>query len=215
VFVACTAAPAFSQEWIQFESREDRFSCVFPHQPKVAAITWKSQQGVDLPGRVYSAEMGLGRYSVTVVDYSDTERVLTERSKNCVQGDSLCRGAGATGAGHWKQDVLGAMAYASGKLLQRDARVLELISTWADQIEGMKLQLANVADKSRTHASIYMHQNRLYILEATVPASYPEPGLFQQSIGWFDENGNSIRYTSSYRQGYPVPPRVNRTGREQ
>jgi hypothetical protein len=213
--VACLAAPAFPQEWIQFESQEDRFSCVFPHQPKVSTITWTSQYGIELPGRVYSTESGPSRYSVTVVDYSDVERVLTERSKTCIDGDSTCRGAPATGPGHWKQDVLGAMAYASGKLLQRDAKVLELISTWADQIEGMKLQLANLSDKTRTHASIYMHQNKLYMLEATVPATYPEPGLFEQSIGWFDEKGNSIRYTSSYREGYPVPPRVNRVGREQ
>jgi hypothetical protein len=213
-FAVCFAASAFAQDWIQFASQEDRFSCVFPQQPTVSAITWKSEYELDLPGRVYSVESGPSRYSVTVVDYGDLENIHTERSKTCIAGDSWCRGGASTGAGHWKQEVLGAMAFASGKLLQRDAKVLELISTWADQIEGMKLRLAN-ADKTRTHASIYMHQNKLYIVEATVPAGYPESGLFEQSIGWFDEKGNSIRYTSSYRQGYPVPPRVNRTGREQ
>ena len=28
-----------------------------------------------------------------------------------------------------------------------------------------------------------MHENKLYIIEGTVPAGYPEPGLFQQSLG--------------------------------
>jgi hypothetical protein len=32
------------------------------------------------------------------------------------------------------------------------------------------------------------------MLEGTVPKGYPEPGLFQQSMGFVDENGNGIRY---------------------
>ena len=28
-----------------------------------------------------------------------------------------------------------------------------------------------------------MHENRLYILEGTVPDGYPEPAFFQQSVG--------------------------------
>ncbi len=40
---------------------------------------------------------------------------------------------------------------------------------------------------------MYMHENKLYISEGTVPAGYPEPGLFQQSLAWLDENGNGIR----------------------
>ena len=35
-------------------------------------------------------------------------------------------------------------------------------------------------------------------MEGTVPDGYPEPGLFQQSLGWLDENGRSIRYQFVY-----------------
>ena len=56
-----------------------------------------------------------------------------------------------------------------------------------------------------------MHENKLYIVEATVPAGYPEPGLFQQSLGWLDENGIGLRYQSICLNGWPAPPRVNRT----
>ena len=58
-----------------------------------------------------------------------------------------------------------------------------------------------------------MRENKLYIMEDTVPKGYPEPGLFQQSIGWVDKDGNGIRYQqiiySNAYHGmgvYPVPP---------
>ena len=60
-----------------------------------------------------------------------------------------------------------------------------------------------------------MHQNRLYIIEGTVPAGYPEPGLFQQSLGWLDENGVGLRYQSVYSNFYPAPPRVDRSRENQ
>ena len=84
-----------------------------------------------------------------------------------------------------------------------------------DLVEGHQLQLTNNADKSRTFAGIYMHENKLYIIEGTVPAGYPEPGLFQQSLGWLDENGVGLRYQSVYSNGYPPPPRVDRSREDQ
>src|SRR5262249_58070363 len=68
------------------------------------------------------------------------------------------------------------------------------------------------ADQSRTMAFIAMHQNKLYILEGTVPKGYPEPGLFYQSLGWVDKDGNGIRYQNIYVNEiyglglYPPPP---------
>jgi hypothetical protein len=53
-----------------------------------------------------------------------------------------------------------------------------------------------------------MHVDRLYIAEATVPAGDPEPGLFQQALGWIDEQGNSIRYQTLYHHGQATPPRA-------
>src|SRR5437016_10652668 len=81
-------------------------------------------------------------------------------------------------------------------------------------VEGHQLQLTN-SDKSRTFAVIFMHENKLYIIEGTVPAGYPEPALFHQSLGWLDENGVGLRYQSYYSNGFPAPPRVNRAGRGQ
>jgi hypothetical protein len=52
-----------------------------------------------------------------------------------------------------------------------------------------------------------MHENTLYISEATVPPGAPEPGLFQQSLAFLGENGKAIRYSTYYLNGFPVPSR--------
>ena len=59
----------FAQEWIEFASKEDRFTCNFPVQPKITQTTYRSQHEADLPARIYSAAQGQSRYSVTVVDW--------------------------------------------------------------------------------------------------------------------------------------------------
>jgi len=210
--VLSISGPSFAQEWIEFANREDRFTCLFPSQPKITEATYRSEHRADLPARVYSATQGQSRYSVTVVDYSQAQRMLTEKAKNCPPGAEPCLG-GPGDAGHWKDDIRGAVIYASWQFLQRDAKVTSYLWNNVDQVEGHQLQLTNNADKSRTFAGIYMHENRLYIVEGTVPAGYPEPGLFQQSVGWLDENGIGLRYQSIYSNGWPAPPRVDRAER--
>lgn len=209
--VLSLSAPAFAQEWTEFISKEDRFSANFPGPPQIRETTYTSQFGADLPARVYSAALGPSRFSLTVVDYRPIEKILTEKSKSCPAGAETCLGGSnpesSTGAGYWKADVAGAIVYATFQFMQRDATVTHLVWSNIDLVEGHMLQLTN-RDKSRTSASIFMHETRLYIAEATVPAGYPEPGLFQQSLGWVDENGNSIRYRTLYHQGFPTPARA-------
>ncbi|HYR82923.1 MAG TPA: hypothetical protein VE422_02475 [Terriglobia bacterium] len=215
VLVLSASGPSFAQEWIEFASRADRFTCNFPSQPKVTETTYRSEYGADLPARVYSAAQGQSRYSVTVIDYNQAERILTEKAKACPVGAETCIGGGVTGAGYWKSDLRGALVYASWKFIQRDARVTLYVWNFTDLVEGHQLQLTNNSDKSRTFAGIYMHENKLYIIEGTVPAGYPEPGFFQQSLGWLDENGIGLRYQAVYSNGQPAPPRVNRAGQGQ
>jgi hypothetical protein len=204
------STPALAQEWTEFVSIEDRFSTNFPGQPRITETTYKSQFGADLPARVYSASRGASRFSMTVVDYRSIEKILTEKAKSCPPGAETCLGGSnpisSTGAGYWKADVAGAIVYATWQYMQRNAKVTQLVWTNIDLVEGHMLQLTN-ADQSRTFASIFMHENKLYIGEATVPAGEPEPGLFQQALGWIDENGKNIRYQTLYHNGFPPPPR--------
>ena len=196
---------AFAQEWIEFASQEERITCVFPTQPKLTQTTWVSEYGAILPARLYSAAQGQSRYSLTVVDYNPIERLMVEKSKACPAGTETCQGIGDWGLGYWKNDVRGAIVYATSKFVQRDAKVTHLMWNSQQMVQGQELALTNNADQSRTWASIYMHENRLIILEATVPRSYPEPALFTQSLSWLDENGKSIRYSTIYINAPDVP----------
>src|SRR6266404_9334151 len=178
VLVLFVSGSLFAQEWVEFASREDRFTCLFPVQPKVTETTYLSQHEANLPARVYTATQGKSTYKVTVVDYNQARPILAEKAKSCPAGAEPCLG-GPGDEGHWKADVRGAMSYAAWQLMQRDARLTLFVWGVVDQVEGNQLQLTNNTDKSRTFAGIYMHENKLYIIEGTVPPGYPEPGFFQ------------------------------------
>jgi len=213
VLVLSMAATAAAQEWEEFVSKEDGFKVDFPGTPKITDITWKSQMDYILPGKVYSVDKGKEHYSMTVVDYRPIEQQGIERARTCEEGNQQCRqNAGIMGPGYWKHDERSALMYATFKLLQRNAKLTSLAWEWEDMVEGNFVQLTNNADQSRTFAYVAMRENKLYILEGTVPKGYPEPGLFQQSIGWVDANGNAVRYQgviySNAYHGmgvYPVP----------
>jgi len=219
ILLLSVSGTAAAQEWTEYVDSPNGFKVNFPGAPKVTETTWKSQMDYTLAARVYSAYKGREHYSMTVVDYSGLEQQGIERSKTCPPGNAQCRpNAGPViGPAYWKQDERGAIVYATLKLLQRDAKVTGLSWEWQDMVEGHSIQLTNNADQSRTFAFIGMHEHRLYLLEGTVPKGYPEPGLFQQSLGWVDKDGNGIRYQgiiySNAYHGlgvYPVPPRATR-----
>jgi len=212
--ILAIAGSAFAQEYVEFTSKDDRFGVTFPTEPKVEQIMFKSQFGSMLPARVYTSDSGNSHFKITVVDYNNIEAISTERSKSCPPGAETCRGGGSsTGLGYWKADLAGAEKYATWQFMQRDAKITYMGWNNIDLVEGTMLYMTNNADKSRESAGIYMHENKLYILEGTVPKGYPEPGLFQQSMGWVDKDGRGIRYQqviySNAYHGlgvYPVPP---------
>ena len=206
---------AFAQEYVEFKSQQDRFTILFPVQPKITDTTFKSEFGGILPARVYNADFNGGHYSVKVVDYNNIQAIDTEKAKACPAGAETCKGGlgagSSTGAGYWKPDIEGAAIYATYQLLQRDAKLLYMGWSNMDLVEGNMVSLLN-KDNSRTSAAIYMHENKLYILEGTAPPGYPVPDWFQQSIGWIDENGNGIRYLTIYHNGFPKPEIARRGG---
>ncbi len=217
VLMLSLSESALAQEWVEYINREDGFRVDFPGQPRVQDTTWTSEYGYTLPARVYSANRGQERYSITVVDYRGVEKLGVARANACPAGAEPCRGGQAgsvIGPGYWKQDVRGAVMYATFKLLQRDAKLTHLMWNWTDLVDGNLVQLTNNADRSRTFAAIHIHDNRLYVLEGTVPEGNPEPGLFQQSMGFVDRDGNGIRYQALYSAytGLGEAPMPNRAG---
>ena len=69
------AQSAAAQEWTEYVNRVDRFTVPAPGEPKVETMTWDSEYGARFPGRVYTWTQGRTRYSTTVIDYSDAERI--------------------------------------------------------------------------------------------------------------------------------------------
>lgn len=212
VIIAILSLPAFAsaQEWTEYISKEDGFRVDFPGEPTIATTTYKSEYGADLPARTYTVNRGVDRYSVLVADYRDIQRIADERaSKLCPErrGDERSCGLNNAGRGYWKEELGGALLHAMYAFIKRDVTVTHLAWAWQDLIEGIELQLTNNADQSRTFAYVSMHKNRLYIIEGTVPGHYPPPGLFQQSMGYVDEQGRGVRYASVYSNLYAEWPK--------
>ena len=193
------AASAFAQEWIEYYSRDDRFMVNFPGQPQVKPITYHTEYGLDLPAHLHVYEQGPTRMSVTVVDYNDVEKIHSDRVKGCTLYPDQCTNQG-------QNELHGALDYAASSFIKRDGKVTYYGYANSDRIEGRRVQLTN-PDKSKTFAAVYMHENRLYIFEATVPATAPPPALFQQSMGFLDKDGNRVRYKTPYSNVYPPPER--------
>ena len=198
--ILCLSRPSFAQEWLEYVSRTDFFTVNFPAQPTVRDITYPTEYGITIPGRVHSYEDGPARYSVTVIDYSNVQKIHAERVANCQKYRNLCNNP-------WVGELRGAMDYAAYKYLQRAAKVTHYAYYNTDRVEGRRIQLTNT-DGTQTFAAIHMHRNRLYILDGSVPANAPPPGLFQQSLGFIDDQGIRVRYESIYSNMYPAPPRI-------
>ena len=105
----------------------------------------------------------------------------------------------ATGPTNWLYDQRASVARAAREFRQRGGEVTYDAWSHIDRAEGLQLQITNT-DGSRTFAGIYLNGNtsRLYVLEATVAARSPLPGLFQQSLRLLNEEGSErIRYLLS------------------
>ena len=207
--LVASAPAALAQEYIEFKSPADGFSIAFPVQPKVTEGTFTTQNGSVLPSRTFTADTRSGHYLVTVVDYTNIHQIAIEKAKACPPGAETCLGTesdvSSTGRGYWKADISGATIYATYLYLQRDAKLTFMGWETMDLVEGTLVSQTNNKDGSHTSAGIYMHENKLYLLEATEPKNVPPPDWFAQNVGWLEADGTPIRYLSVYHQGYPRP----------
>lgn len=191
------SGPSFAQEVFDSAGRADLFSVNFPSEPEVEEISYLSEFDAIFPARVYTAQVNSNRYSVTVVDFTDSEKIHAEMEKT----------EAASGSNAWINDQRASVARAAREFRQRGGEVTYDAWSHIDLVEGHQLQITNT-DQSRTFAGIYMNGNasRLYVVEATVAPGSPPPGQFQQSLRFLDENGERIRYRLS-PNGCSVDPR--------
>jgi hypothetical protein len=156
---------SFGQEWGEYINRAELFAVNFPGQPAVRDITFKSEFEKDLPAKVYTAQSGPVRYSITVVNYKDAE----------------------------VGDVRGSVAWAAWQIRKRGGQIQHDGFNANDRIEGHQLHIMN-PDNTRTLVAIHQYARRLYVLEATSPADYPPGADFQQSLVILDPEGKRVRY---------------------
>ena len=176
---------SFSEIWITHVDHTHFFSVHFPSQPEVHQIPYQSEYGSIFPAYVYTAQNGQNFYSVTVVDFSDSEGIYREPVDKTDDDENV--------PGVWLYDQRGSVAYAARNFRLRGGEVTYDAWHHIDLVEGHQLQITN-QNQSRTYAGMYLHNSRLYVLEATVPAGAPPQGLFQQSLVFLDEKGARIRY---------------------
>ncbi len=183
-FIVLSSVPVCAETWTTYVDQSLFFSVNFPAEPEVREISYPSEYGATFPAHVYTVQNGPNFYSVTVVDFTDAQRVYLELPDKTDEASS---------AGLWLYDQRASVAYAARNFRLRGGEVTYDAWHHIDLVEGHQLQITN-ADQSRTYAGIYLHDSRLYILEATVPADALPQGLFQQSLSFLDEEGNRIRY---------------------
>ena len=173
--IVLAAAPAWAQDWMVVTKTEDGFRANFPGQPKVETITYVTEFRLNLPGRVYRAADALGRYSTTVVDYRDAQRLHGERTAKCLAAKGANQQDGDACQNAFMGHMAGATDHAAWHFLRRDGvKVTQYGLYNVDRVAGPLVQLTN-PDRSRTYASMHQHAGRLYIHEATVPDRMPNP----------------------------------------
>ncbi|NNC65598.1 MAG: hypothetical protein HKN84_12490 [Gammaproteobacteria bacterium] len=184
---ALFAMTSSAQGWRMYVDRDEFFSVNFPAEPTVREFQYASEYGATLPGKVYEVRNGDSLHSVTIVNFTDAQRIYQELPDRTDEGNN---------AALFLYDQRGSVTYAARGFRQRGGEVTYDAWHHIDLVEGHQLQITN-PDQSRTYASMYLHNGRLYVLEATVPPGSLPQGLFQQSLSFLDEDGNRIRYRLS------------------
>jgi hypothetical protein len=201
ILALLVAGPA-SAQWIDYTSERDLFSVNFPGEPTISETTHESHYGSRFPARVYSREYQGARFSMTVVDHTDAERIFKERVKDCnPDAQTDCA------EDYWLMEIHSAENHAAHAFLTRAAKVTYFGYSRIDRIGGHQIQLVE-PNGYRTFVEIHMHEDRLYIQEASVPPGQPEPALFGQSLRILDKEGKVVRYETDYRNRHGVPPRA-------
>ena len=182
--IVAMPAISFSQGWILYTDQEHRFIINFPREPDIQNFDYISEYGATFPGRTYSVQENGGLLSLMIIDFRDGEGKYTEL---------IDKTDDAPVSSLWLYDQRGSVPYEASKLRERGGKIL--YDNWhhIDLVEGLNIVISNV-DGSSTYAGLYLHANRLYMMEATVPAGIPPQSLFQQSLGILDAEGRRNRY---------------------
>jgi len=145
-----------------YASCQDRFAVIFPNRPSMRDVPFATQSGASVAARQHYLEQSGDRFSVTVVTLANGPALDEQIISHAAD---ILRKQGEVRADY----PVGYIAGVRGRQL--------LIS----QPNGRQLR-----------GSVYMHDHRVYITEASTPVG-AFPGLqFDQSITIIDGNGVDI-----------------------
>ena len=178
---------AVAQGWGEYVNRADRFSINFPGEPQIQQTTYTPSDGPPVPARVYSAQQGEGRYSLTVVDFTGTYEYSP--------WPFAYSGSGV---------VQGSIAHAAANFRERGEITYDAYDR-LNLIPGHLLRITEPNDR-RLFVAIYLYDRRLYIMEASVPADAPPPSIFGTSLAVLDSEGESIRFNEDGERVRGGPP---------
>ena len=127
--------------------------------------------------------------------------------------------------GYWVIDIAASVAHAARLYREKPGvKVTYDAFHYVNLITGHMLQLTN-PDASRSYVAIYLHENRLYVLDATVETTNLNGKAWLNEVGeivshaervierFTPIDGNTIRYQSLYYNRFPERQLGGRGGR--
>lgn len=179
-----SAAAVEESGWARFSYPDQYFRINFPHEPTISEVPYLSEYGGSFPSTIYETRDGASYYNVTVIDFSDAKEIYAE----------MAEVVNVPGAHNfWLYTQMGAISYTARQFRLRGGEVTYDAWHTIDFHEGHQISITN-EDDTRTYASIYRHADRLFVLEAGIPAGAPSPTIFQESLHILDEEGERVRY---------------------
>jgi len=170
----------------------DFFSVSVPCKFTTKDITWDTEYDSKVPGRVYSCKSGTTNYELSVINYTDIVKIrASQQHTEAASGGNLDRYA--------RIDVLASVDYAMTKMRNEAAKVTYDAWHYVNLIPGHELQYT-LRDGNRVYGAAYLHEYRLYILKASIPANGIPPLLYTQSFAIVRPDGSAIRYAKIYRR---------------
>lgn len=182
---AAETADANADDYV---NKDDLFSVSVPCKFTVKNIVWATEYDSKVPGHVYSCKDGDSEYEMSVINYTDIEKIRAAQEHTDA----------ATGGAYAKIDLHASIDYACTRLRNEAAKVTYDAWRYMNLIPGHELQYT-LPDGRRVYADAYLHEYRLYIMKATVPAKGIPPLLYTQSFSAVRPDGTPIRYQTIYR----------------
>ena len=142
-----------------YVNKEDMFSVSVPCKFTKTDIVWATEYDSKVPGHVYSCKDGNTEYEMSVINYTDIEKIRAAQDHTDA----------AQGGQYAKIDLYASIDYASTKMRNEAAKVTYDAFHYMNLIPGHELQYL-LPDGRKVYGAAYLHEYRLYIMKATVPA---------------------------------------------